>query len=113
MNSTDTNSGSRNERQLRVFFREQLVPAAKRCNYSTALPLQADPSIASYYRRRNEESQYVFELDTTNAAAHLTELWRDEPELVSLIGPLLTLGESLAERSEPSAEISPFVYAMF
>lgn len=109
MSSTDTDK----QKALRVFFREQLVPLAASCAGGARLPLKGDPSIASYYRRRDAEAQYVFELDTANAEAHLAEMWRDEPELLAVVRPLIALAESLSERSEASAEISPFVYAMF
>jgi hypothetical protein len=103
------------ERELRAFFDRYLLPAAEasRAEGRVFFPLGPEPAASTYYRRRDDRSDYVFDLETVDAAGHLAALWSDQPELLALVRPLLQLAETLTQNSDSSSEVSPFVYAMF
>lgn len=111
MNSTEQS----HERELRAFFRQYLVPTAEAARKAgrSFFPMGADDAIDSYYRRRDENSSYVFDLDALDVAIQLADLWSDTPELRALVDPLLNLSSTLSNREESSPDVSPFVYAMF
>jgi hypothetical protein len=100
---------------LRAFFHERLVPAAERLREAGVrpFPLEPDPEAETYYRRREDDGDYIESLEPGALAERLKRLWADEPEMLALVDPLLELASRLGERAEEPAEVSPFVYAMF
>lgn len=103
------------ETLLRDFYREKLLPLtdAARERGIEFFPLSGEEGAASYYRDRNDDGNYVHEIDAANTAGELEKLWADFPELATLAGPIVQLAESIREDEESSEEVSPFIYAMF
>jgi hypothetical protein len=103
------------EKILRAFYRERLLPLAEKAKERGArfFPPGKDDKAESYYIERNDDGNYVHEIDAQNLAAELETLWRDFPELANLAGPIVELAETIKEDEESTEEISPFIYAMF
>jgi hypothetical protein len=111
MSLTDT----QRETLLRAFYRERLLPLAAlaRGRGLEFFPLNGSEELESYYKDRNDDGNYVHEIDQANLAGELEKLWRDFPELGELAEPLVALAEAIREDEETQEEISPFIYAMF
>lgn len=109
MSSTETT----HEAELLAFFRELVTAASAPRKGSPFFPLAPEPDLASYFRRREDDSTYVFDLDSQDVESQLMRLWQDAPELQALVAPLLQLAGRLSEREATTADVSPFVYAMF
>ncbi len=103
------------EELLKTFYRERLLPLAEiaRGRGVEFFPLAKDEAAESYYHDRNDDGNYVHEIDAADPAAELKTLWRDLPELAALAEPIIALAESIKEDEETSEEVSPFIYAMF
>jgi hypothetical protein len=102
------------ERELRRFFHERIVPAAEalRARGASFFALGPDTAQSSYWNERPRGEGYVFAIGD-NLAGELHEMWRDHPELQALADDLAAMTRTLAERREESAEVSSFIYAMF
>lgn len=100
---------------LRAFYREKLLPLADAARERGIefFPLGGEENAASYYKDRNDDGNYVHEVDAANTAGELEKLWADFPELAALAGPIVELAETIKEDEESSEEVSPFIYAMF
>jgi hypothetical protein len=109
MNSTD-------ERAVRRFFTERLVPAAEalRARGVRLFPLGGEAERESWYEGPPAEPDFVT-LGEAEVEAALREHWRARglPELAALAGPLLELAASLEVHEEQTPDISPFVYVMY
>jgi len=103
------------EKILRAFYRERLLPLAEIAagRGIEFFPLAPDPAAESYFKERNDDGNYVHEIDSADLAGELEKLWQDLPELAALAGALVSLAESIKEDEETQEEISPFIYAMF
>jgi hypothetical protein len=111
-------SNTEKEKLLRAFYREHLLPLARLAKERgiTFFPFAPDISqggAESYYIERNDNGNYVHEIDSADLAGELEKLWRELPELAEIAGPLAALAESIKEDEETQEEISPFIYAMF
>jgi hypothetical protein len=102
------------ERELRRFFQERIVPAARalRERGVSFFPVEPDPAAASYWTARQSGEGYVFAVGE-DVASELHELWHEHPELQALAGDLAAMTRTLAERRDESADVSSFIYAMF
>jgi hypothetical protein len=111
MGSTETDRG------LLEFFEQRLTPLAKRLrergvSYFARTP---DPREETYYVRRDDASDYVFNYDSHDAAAQLRDRWAGQglPELADLTPELVELLAARRERADRWEDVSPFIYAMF
>ncbi|HEY7407125.1 MAG TPA: hypothetical protein VH638_02580 [Gemmatimonadaceae bacterium] len=102
------------ERELRRFFHDRIVPAAEalRTRGVSFFALEPDRARSSYWTERPRGEGYVFAIGD-DLAGELHEMWRDHPELRALADDLAAMTRALAERREESAEVSSFIYAMF
>lgn len=102
------------EQELRRFFHERIVPAARtvRERGVSFFALEPDRTASSYWNSRPLGEGYVFRIGD-DIAGELQELWREHPELERLAGDLASMTRTLAERREESADVSSFIYAMF
>lgn len=102
------------EELLKTFYRERLLPLAEiaRERGVEFFPLAKDEAAESYYHDRNDDGNYVHEIDA-DPVNELKTLWQDLPELAALAEPIVSLAESIKEDEETSEEVSPFIYAMF
>ncbi len=100
---------------LRAFYKERLLPLAALARERGAefFPLNGNAEAESYYIERNDDGNYVHEIDAADPAGELEKLWQDFPELAELAGPLAALAGAIREDEETQEEISPFIYAMF
>jgi len=103
------------ENLLRAFYHERLLPLARLAKERGIefFPLNGSADLESYYKDRNDDGNYVHEIDPANLAGELEKLWQDLPELAQLAEPLTALAEAIREDEETQEEISPFIYAMF
>ena len=103
------------EELLKTFYRERLLPLAElaRERGIEFFPLTGDAGAESYYKDRNDDGNYVHEIDSATLASELEKLWREFPELAALAAPVVELAEAVKEDQESSEEVSPFIYAMF
>jgi len=105
------------EKLLRTFFHERLMPLVEiaRARGVEYFPAGPDTSAESYYIERNDDGNYVHEINAGNLAGELNGLWSkgDLPELAELAGPIVALAESIRETDETPEDVSPFIYAMF
>jgi hypothetical protein len=111
MSSTDDTQA-----RLEAFFTERLVPAAQslRARGVEFFPLCPDADAPTYWHRRDDAGDYLDSVDPAATAARLREMWAEHPELVALVEPLLELAAAVARpANEQSAEVSPFIYAMY
>ncbi len=112
MKLTDT---EKNE-LLHRFYIEKLIPLAEKHRASNRdfFPLKPDKNAESYYKDRNDDGNYIHEVDYSDLEGELRELWKgDLDELGELAAPLVELARLLEEREETDADVSPFIYAMF
>ncbi len=102
------------ERDLRRFFQQRIVPAAEslRAREVSFFALGPDRSASSYWNTRARGEGYVFAIGD-DLAGELHELWRGCAELQALADDLASMTRALAERREESADVSSFIYAMF
>lgn len=100
------------EKILRAFYREHLLPLAEKAKErgTRFFPTGKDDEAESYYIERNDDGNYIHEIDSANLAKELETLWRDFNELAEL---LVELAETIKEDEESTEEVSPFIYAMF
>lgn len=103
------------EELLKAFYHDRLMPLAETAaeRGTVFFPLSGDPSAESYYKDRNDDGNYVHEIDAENLAGELADLWAGFPELAALAAPIVELAEAIKEDEESTEEISPFIYAMF
>lgn len=103
------------ENLLRAFYRERLLPLARIAAERGIefFPLNGSAELASYYKDRNDDGNYVHEIDAADLPGELEKLWQDFPELAQLAEPIVALAEAIKEDEETQEEISPFIYAMF
>jgi hypothetical protein len=111
-------SDGEKEALLQAFFKERLSPLAElaRARQISFFPLGPDKAAASYYEDRNDDGNYVFEIDATDLEGELRKMWSDDklPELAELAEGLVELAAILhKEEAETEGEVSPFIYAMF
>ena len=102
------------ERELRQFFDERIVSAARtlRDRGVSFFAVAPDRAAASYWNARPRGEGYVFAIGD-DLASELHEMWREYPELQALAADLAAMTRTLAERREESADVSSFIYAMF
>ena len=109
MSSTD-------ERAIRSFFAERLVPAAERLRNRGVrfFALGPEADAASWYEGPPAEADFTT-LAEADVAGALRSRWEREqlPELAALATPLLELAASLEVHEEQTPDISPFVYTMY
>ncbi|HET7229095.1 MAG TPA: hypothetical protein VFJ16_03800 [Longimicrobium sp.] len=102
--------------RLEAFFDGRLVPAARslRERGVSFFPLAPEARAPTYWRARDDGGDYLDSVEPGEVAGRLREMWAEHPELLALVDPLLELAAELGDQSdEQSAEISPFVYAMY
>lgn len=102
------------ERALRQFFHERLVPAARtlRDRGVSFFALEPDRTATSYWNSRPRGEEYVFAI-ADDLAGELHTMWREHPELQTFADDLASMARTLGERREESADVSSFIYAMF
>ena len=102
------------ERALRQFFRDRIVPAAQtlRDRDVSFFALKPDRTTSSYWNVRPRGEEYIFAIGD-DLAGELHTMWREHPELRGLADDLASMARTLAERREESADVSSFIYAMF
>jgi hypothetical protein len=109
MNSTD-------DRSIRRFFAERLVPAAEalRARGVRFFPLGPEPEAESWYEGPPRDADFVT-LAETDIETALRARWEAQglPEIAALAAPLLELAASLEVHEEQTPDISPFVYVMY
>ena len=105
------------EKLLRGFYHDSLLPLANaaRARGVEFFPLGPDAGAESYYLVREDQGNYVHEIDSADLAKELHELWAqgDFTELAQLAGPIVQLAETIKEAEETPEDVSPFIYAMF
>jgi hypothetical protein len=113
MNLTDTDK----EALLKRFYHERLMPLAEKARERGVefFPLALDTPAESYYIERNDDGNYVHEIDADDLAGELGKLWSsgELKELADLAGPIVELAEAIKETDETPEDVSPFIYAMF
>ena len=109
MSSTD-------ERALRRFFAEKLVPAAEalRAREVRFFALGPEGDAESWYQPAPDDPDFQ-EIDEAALAEALRERWQAEglPELAELADALLELSRGLEIAEQETPDISPFVYVMY
>ena len=102
------------ERALRQFFQERIVPAAEtlRERGISFFALEPNRVATSYWKARPRGEAYIFAIGE-DVAGELHTMWREHPELQALADDLAAMTLTLAERREESADVSSFIYAMF
>ena len=108
---------STDEKILRCFFAENLVPAAEalRARGVRFFPLGPEAETETWYVPVPEGEPDFFEIDEAALAEILHERWEAEcfPELAALAMSLLELSGQLEVTEENMPDISPFVYVMY
>lgn len=108
------------EKQIRDFFNNHILPLNKQAAATEMHYLDAsvDKSCSSYFLEPTHPA-YLF-LNTIpfdspeKLERYLGEFWKDEPGIQKLVPDLVRLAFELKEEhKEQSAELSPFIYAMF
>ena len=109
-------SDNEKEALLHSFYHERLMPLVEKARARGVefFPLGPEP-VASYYIERNDDGNYVHEINADDLAGELRKLWgRGElTELADLAGPIVDLAEAIKETDETPDDVSPFIYAMF
>lgn len=109
-------SDNEKEGLLRSFYHERLIPLVEQARAQRVefFPLGPEP-VESYYIERNDDGNYVHEINADDLAGELREIWgRDEfAQLADLAGPIVDLAEAIKETDETPEDVSPFIYAMF
>lgn len=105
---------------IRDFFDKHILPLNKKVVHgeNDYLNIKTDASKESYFSDPlHPDYLYLTNISLNNedeVIAYLNEFWKNEPELLGMIPDLAKLIFTLKEESkEQSAELSPFVYAMF
>ena len=105
------------EKILRRFFAEKLVPAAEalRARGVRFFPLGPEAESGTWYVPVPEGEPDFFEVDEAALAEILRERWEVEsfPELAALATPLIKLSSQLEVTEKEMPDISPFVYVMY
>lgn len=105
------------EELLRTFYHERLMPLVEKARSRGIefFPTGPDAEAGTYYIERNDDGDYVHEINADDLGGELRELWgRGElAELVDLALPLVNLAEAIKETDETPEDVSPFIYAMF
>ena len=104
------------EKILKSFYAEKLIGLAEKYKSENRefFQLSADENADSYYIERNDDGNYIHEINYADLEGELHNLWKDEPEeLKNLAAPLIELAHKLEEPEEKDGEVSPFIYAMF
>jgi hypothetical protein len=113
MSLTDTEK----EDLLHRFYHERLMPIVERARAGGVefFPDGPDTAAESYYIDRNDDGNYVHEINPNDLAGDLRQLWSsgELKELADLAGPIVELAESIKETDETPEDVSPFIYAMF
>ena len=100
--------------ELRRFFQERIVPAAKslRAGGVSFFALEPDRTAGSYWTARSRGEGYIFEIED-DLAGELHTTWQDHPEIQALAGDLAAMARAMTERREETTDVSSFIYAMF
>ena len=110
MSSTD-------EKRLRRFYRDHLVPVAERLRARgvSLFPVGPEPEADTWYRPGPSGEAEFVEIEIDDCERLIRELWeaRGLPEIAELAGPLMELSRELEQTEEQSSEVSPFVYVMY
>lgn len=110
MSSTD-------EKGVRRFYREHLLPAAERLRTRgvSFFPLAPDDAEETWYQPPPADVPEFVEVEPEQCEARLRQAWQAQglPELAALAGPLMALARDLEMDEEQSADVSPFVYVMY
>ena len=112
-----------NEKQLRRFFVEQLVPIASKLRKDGIHFFALGPDDGangvdddSWYVTYSEDTMELVEFDGASLEAELCTLWENQglPQLSELAQPMADLARRL-KMPMPSddADVSPFIYVMF
>jgi hypothetical protein len=103
------------EELLTAFYRERLLPLAEiaRERGIGFFPLSGNTDSESYYKGRDDDGNYVHEINSADLAGELEKLWNDLSELKALAAAIAELAETIKEEGEAAEEVSPFIYAMF
>src|SRR5262245_15222865 len=120
MNST---SDDPHADELRRFFDEQLMPAARQrlASRGPSFAVRPDPEAKTYFAARAKTRASASDLELSSlrdeaaVASALQAFWtaRGEPELAALAGELSRLAIGLRSVETPTDEVSPFIYVMF
>lgn len=110
MSSTD-------EKRIRRFYRQHLVPAAEqlRARGVSFFPLGPEPGQGTWYASAPTDEPEFTEVEADQCERELRESWEAQglPELAALAVRLMELAGELEMDEEQSAEVSPFVYVMY
>lgn len=106
--------------QIRKFFDKHIarLHTEHAAGNLPTLDLRFGSPADSYFTEPLHAGQlYLTNIPFDNAGAlqiYLEDFWKDEPRLLQLVPDLVKLAFALKEENrEQSAELSPFVYAMF
>ena len=109
-----------NDDKIKDFFVHHIAALHKNIKGQTScyLDLGFNQDKQSYFTSpQYPQHMYLSSLpieNETELAGYLNELWREDPNLLDLIPDLIRLAFILKEQyREQTAELSPFVYAMF
>ena len=105
---------------IKKFYNKHILTLSKKAEQNSSLKLEMDlKKDAKSYFTAPLHADYLYpnnlSLSTKeNLEKHLSELWENEPEMQKIIPDLAELAFQLKEeQQEQTAELSPFVYAMF
>jgi hypothetical protein len=105
------------EKLVADLFAERIMPLAALARERGVefFPLGFDDRAKTYYVQRDDNGDYIHEIDEANLVEELGRVWQGDrlPEITALAEPLLALAEGLREKEETSEDVSPFIYAMF
>lgn len=103
--------------QLRAYFADELVPAARalRERGVTFFAQRPDGHADSWYVDAATAEPDLFEVEADDAERTLREMWLSEgvPELAALAASLMQLAGDVRLDEDQSAEVSPFMYVMY
>jgi len=109
-----------NDDKIKDFFVHHIAALRKNIRGQTScyLDLGFNQERQSYFTSpRYPQHMYLSSLPIENEREltdFLNELWREDPKLLDLIPDLVQLAFNLKEQyREQTAELSPFIYAMF
>lgn len=105
---------------IKIFFEEYILPLNQKIQTGelTFFEQGFDKSKDSYYALPMHPSYlYLSNISLENKEeleSYLKEFWKNNPELLSMISDLTKLAFKLKEENqEQSADLSPFMYAMY
>jgi hypothetical protein len=120
---TDENARLRDERALKRFFDERLIPAADRLKADGVelLDTKLDPAAQSYYRKRRLTTMRPVDFRWGGAhapaqlEADLRHLWSDSeiPALAALAAEVARLALALRRDDDQAADVADFIYVMY